>query len=68
MIEFRCRTYYYRSTSQVFGWTDECLVELIVGNKDELPGYGYRRATHELRRRNHAVNHKRVARVMASMA
>ncbi len=29
-----------------------------------MPGYGYRRVTHELRRRGHVVNHKRVARVM----
>jgi putative transposase len=29
-----------------------------------LQGYGYRRVTHELRRRGHVVNHKRVARVM----
>lgn len=29
-----------------------------------MPGYGYRRVTHELRRRGHVVNHKRLARVM----
>lgn len=29
-----------------------------------MPGYRYRRVTHELRRRGHVVNHKRVARVM----
>ena len=65
MIEFPRSTYYYRSTSQALGLTDEHLVELIGSIQDELPGYGYRRVTHELRRRNHAVNHKRVARVMA---
>lgn len=64
MIEFPRSTYYYRSTSQALGLTDERLVELIGGIQDELPGYGYRRVTHELRRRGHAVNHKRVARVM----
>ena len=48
--------------------TDEHLVELINGIQDVLPGYGYRRLTHELRRRNHAVNYKRVAQVMAEHA
>lgn len=66
MIELPRSTYYYRSTVQVFGLTDERLVELIGNIQDELPGYGYRRVTHELRRRGHAVNHKRVARVMAA--
>ena len=65
MIAFPRSTYYYRSTSPAVGLTDERLVELINGIQDELPGYGYRRVTHELRRRSHAVNHKRVARVMA---
>ena len=32
--------------------------------RQEFPGYGYRRMTHELRRRGTVVNHKRVARVM----
>ena len=65
MIEFLRSTCYYRSTSQVPGPTDEHLVELINGIQDEPPGYGNRRVSHELRRRNHAVDHKRVARVMA---
>jgi putative transposase len=65
VIEFPRSTYYYRSTSHALGLTDEHLVELISAIQDELPGYGYRRVTHELHRRNHAVNHKRVARVMA---
>jgi len=30
----------------------------------EFPGYGYRRVTHELRRRGYVVNHKRVLRLM----
>jgi len=30
----------------------------------DYPGYGYRRVTHELRRRGWAVNHKRVLRLM----
>ena len=45
VIEFPRSTYYYRSTSQVLGLTDEHLVELINGIQDELPGYGYRRVT-----------------------
>ncbi|WP_423856276.1 IS3 family transposase [Xaviernesmea oryzae] len=37
---------------------------LIEDIQDELPCYGYRRVTHELQRRGHLVNHKRVAPVM----
>lgn len=40
-------------------------IETITG---EFPGYGYRRVTHELRRRGTVVNHKRVARVMRESA
>lgn len=64
MIEFPRSTYYYRSTAQAAGLTDERIVELIGSIQDELAGYGYRRVTHELRRRGHPVNHKRVARLM----
>lgn len=66
MIEMPRSTYYYRSTALALGLSDESLVRLISGIQDELPGYGYRRVTHELRRRGHQVNHKRVARVMAA--
>jgi putative transposase len=48
------------------GLTDARIVELIGDIQDELPGYGYRRVTRELRRRGYVVNHKRVARVMNS--
>ena len=34
----------------------------------EFPAYGYRRVTHELRRRSLVINHKRVARVMREHA
>ena len=34
----------------------------------DFPAYGYRRVTHELRRRGLVVNHKRVARVMREQA
>ena len=40
------------------------MVHLIASIQDELPGYGYRRVIHELRRRGHLINHKRVARLM----
>lgn len=43
---------------------DSELVAIIEDIQDELPCYGYRRVTHELHRRGHLVNHKRVARVM----
>jgi putative transposase len=35
---------------------------------DEFPAYGYRRFTHELRRRGTVVNHKRVSRIMRTSA
>ena len=34
----------------------------------EWPAYGYRRVTHELRRRGIVVNHKRIARIMREEA
>jgi putative transposase len=34
----------------------------------EFPAYGYRRVTHEMRRRGRPVNHKRVARIMRAHA
>lgn len=64
MIELARSSYYYRSTAQSTGLSDQRVVELIADIQDELAGYGYRRVTHELRRRGHAVNHKRVARLM----
>jgi putative transposase len=63
-MEFPRSTYYYRSTARAVGLTDEHIVELIGCIQDELAGYGYRRVTHELRRRGHLVNHKRVSRLM----
>jgi putative transposase len=64
VIELARSTYYYRSTARAAELSDERIAELITVIQDELAGYGYRRVTHELRRRGHAVNHKRVARVM----
>ena len=57
-------TYYYRSTAAAVGLSDDRLLELINQVQDDMPSYGYRRVTHELRRRGHVLNHKRVARVM----
>lgn len=64
MISLPRSTYYYRCSAEPDGLSDERLVELIRAIQDELPRYGYRRVTHELGRRGHGVNHKRVARVM----
>jgi putative transposase len=50
-------TYYYRAREGSAVLTDSELEELIGTIQDELPGYGYRRVTHELRRRGHVVNH-----------
>ena len=44
--------------------SDEALRRAIEHLLDEWPAYGYRRVTHELRRRGIVANHKRVARVM----
>ena len=57
-------TYYYRSTGKHGVLTDAELVAIIEDIQDELPCYGYRRVTHELRRRGLAINHRKVARVM----
>lgn len=64
MIDLPRSTLYYRSTAKAGNLGDAELVALIEDIQDELPCYGYRRVTHELHRRGHLVNHKRVARVM----
>ena len=64
MIDLPRSTFYYRSAAVDEDLGDTRLAELIGSIQDEVPGYGYRRVTHELRRRGHVVNHKRVARVM----
>ncbi len=68
VIELPRSTYYYRCKARAPALSDEQVVELIGQIQDELPGYGYRRVTHELHRRGHAVNHKRVARLMRANA
>lgn len=64
MIDLPRSTYYYRSAAKALNLSDSQLVAIIEDIQDELPCYGYRRVTHELQRRGHLVNHKRVARVM----
>jgi putative transposase len=64
VIDLPRSTFYYRPAVAQEGLEDSQLVELINTIQDELPRYGYRRVTHELRRHGHVVNHKRVARVM----
>lgn len=64
MIDLPRSTYYYRSTEKALSLSDSQLVAIIENIQDELPCYGYRRVTHELQKRGHPVNHKRVARVM----
>ena len=68
MIDLPRSTYYYRSTAKALNLSDSQLVAIIEDIQDELPCYGYRRVTHELQRRGHLVNHKRVARVMRANA
>ena len=62
MINLPRSTFYYRSTAVTESLGDTTLAELIEAIQDELPGYGYRSVTHELRRRGHVVNHKCVFR------
>ncbi|MFC2255193.1 IS3 family transposase [Labrys portucalensis] len=64
MIDLPRSSFYYRATPRTTKLSDTELVTLIEDIQDELPCYGYRRVTHELCRRGHLVNHKRVARVM----
>jgi len=55
-------TYYYQSKSKAVD--DSELIALIEAMIEEFPGYGYRRVTHELQRRDNPVNHKKVLRIM----
>lgn len=64
MIDLPRSSFYYRATPRTTKLSDTELVTLIEDIQDELSCYGYRRVTHELCRRGHLVNHKRVARVM----
>ena len=58
-------TYYYHCRGQEEKLKQDAdlrdkIEEIVL----EFPGYGYRRVTHELRRRGLMVNHKRVLRIM----
>ena len=44
-------TYYYYRYARTLELTDGELTAIIEDVQDELPCYGYRRVTHELRRR-----------------
>jgi len=57
------RSWYY-GKSQRRARSNTKLQDQIEKIVVEFPGYGYRRVTHELRRRGHHVNHKRVLRIM----
>lgn len=60
-------TYYHPpdpAHAQAVTTADAALCARIEAITAEFPSYGYRRVTHELRRRGTPVNHKRVARVM----
>ena len=64
MIDLPRSTFYYRPSNCTPKVVDGQLVELIGDIKDDFPSYGYRRVTHELRRRGVVINHKCVSRVM----
>ncbi|MCE6949477.1 IS3 family transposase, partial [Cereibacter sphaeroides] len=49
--------YYYRPADKAGELTDTELTAIIEDIQDELPCYGYRRVTHELRRHGLVVNH-----------
>jgi putative transposase len=66
VIDLPRSTFYYHPGSSTPEIADGRLVELIGNIEDDFPGYGYRRVTHELRRRGVAINHKRVSRVMTA--
>ena len=60
------RSAYYQSSAAAAARraADAALLGEIEGIAGDFPAYGYRRITHELRRRGTVVNHKRVARLM----
>ena len=64
-------TFYKRPNAEHAGGREKADADLRVRIEDilaEFPSYGYRRITHELRRRGQLVNHKRVSRVMREHA
>jgi putative transposase len=55
-------TYYHKSKNK--SGDDVKLIDRIETIIEEFPGYGYRRVTQELHRRDMPVNHKKVLRIM----
>ncbi len=55
-------TYYYKSKNKPDD--EQQLLDRIEAIIEEFPGYGYRRVTRELHRREVPVNHKKVLRIM----
>lgn len=62
-------TYYAVAQSNALKRESEAILRSAIENVVvEWPAYGYRRVTHELRRRGIVVNHKRIARIMREEA
>lgn len=64
-------TYYRRSDAErreLRAQSDRALCEAIETVLADWPAYGYRRVTHELRRRGILAKHKRIARIMREQA
>ena len=64
-------TYYRRSdpeAASLRGQAQAAMRAAIENVVADWPSYGYRRVTHELRRRGIVVNHKKVARIMREAA
>lgn len=57
------RSWYYTKPKEM-ARNDTALQDQIEKIVAECDGYGYRRVTHELRRRGYQANHKRVLRIM----
>jgi putative transposase len=57
-------SYYYKGKARERPISDADLVAAMIVIKDEFPGYGSPRVTHELARRGCKANHKRVERLM----
>jgi putative transposase len=64
VIELPRSTFYYCAKKRPTTISDTELVEKIIEIQMELPGYGKRRVTRELRRRGLTVNKKRIERLM----
>jgi putative transposase len=62
-------TYYAVAEDSALRCESEAALRSAIENVvAEWPAYGYRRVTHELRRRGIVVNHKRIARIMREEA